>query len=103
MTSCPSASASSGQDRRVGVGLVLARLRTGERRAGEQPEHPRGIGFGDGEARHAAAPQRRRYLPGVVEQLAVGRRALRRDDRRPLGGVNRGRLEESDHSVRTAA
>ena len=92
-----------GQRPRVHVGLVLAWFRAGQCRAREQAQHPGGIGFGDGEARDAAAPQGGRHAPGVVEQVAVGRRTRRRHDRGlfRIGGGSR--LEESDHSVRTAA
>ena len=91
------------QDVDVGVGLVLAGFGPGQRGAGEQPEHPRGIRFRHGKALQTAALQPGCHTAGIVEQLAVRRRTLRCDDGRPLRRVSGGSLEQSDHSVRTAA
>ncbi len=58
-----------GELRRVGVGLVLAGLGAGERGAGQNPEHPRGVGFHNGETRDALTAQCRGDTTGVLEKF----------------------------------
>ncbi len=78
---------------RVDVRLILAGLGPGQGGAGQQPDHPGGIGLDDGKLRDAAAAQRTGDAAGLVEELAVGRGAFRRDDCGATRCLGRGRLE----------
>ena len=85
---------------RVGVGLVLAGLCPRECRAGQSdPEDPSRVGH----AKRVMARRRnaRRDASSVVEELVVGDRARRGEDRRPLRCGAGGSLEEQDHSEAT--